>query len=316
MECFASSHESSRNAEEDVFSSQSPGTDKPNDEVPIGEYGGINSENEAGAAAQTATPDKIKVLVGALHTVFLLDRSRICSISPYFATIFASRATLQVVLPDIEPNLFQLVSDWLYTGRLSADAEDDLYLDQLVDVYLFGDLISCHTLKNYSMDLIQDNMYRHVRYGSGGIKLSLNQIRRIFSGTMCAEDAPIRKLVAALVSYRLIFGDTPERLEPIFEVPGFLKDFAAFQRSSLQVSSDKWYRPVTLRDDPRVRGYYDDGVAAKGFHACFFHVHELGEKCSSVSNYRTGSDGSGIDAAGEHEREEGFRGMPQRSASK
>ncbi|KAI9047112.1 hypothetical protein LZ554_009185 [Drepanopeziza brunnea f. sp. 'monogermtubi'] len=313
MEYLASSHESSRNAEEDMLSSLSPGTDKPNDEVPIGGYGGINFENEAGAAAQvcrTATPDNIKVLVGALHTVFLLERSRICSISPYFATTFASRSTLQVVLPDIEPNIFQLVHDWLYTGCLSADAEDDLYLDQLVDIYLFGDLIGCYTLKNYSMDLIQDNMYRHVKYGSKGIKLSSNQIRRIFSGTMCAEEAPIRKFVAALVSYRLIFGDTPQRLEPIFEVPGFLKDFAAFQRSSLQESSEKWYRPVTLRDDPRIRGFYDDGMAAKGFHACFFHVHELGEKCSSVTNYRTGSEGEGIDTAGEHEREEGLRGMP------
>ncbi|KAK0105057.1 hypothetical protein ONS95_004577 [Cadophora gregata] len=155
----------------------------------------------------------------------------------------------------------------------------------LIDIYLLGDLIDCPTLKNYTMDLIQDNMYGAVRRGKLGMSLSLNQIRKVFVGTKNAEDAPIRTFVAALVSYRLIFGDKPERLEPIFEVPGFLRDFAAFQRSSLKESDGAWYTPVSLREDPRVRGFHDVGVTRKGFHICSFHVHEEGDKCSSVENH-------------------------------
>ena len=101
------------------------------------------------------------------------------------------------------------------------------------------------------------------------------------------KDAPIRTFVAALVSYRLIFGDKPERLEPIFEVPGFLKDFAAFQRSLLEGDDKNWYPPICSREDPRVRGFHEAGVARKEFHICSFHVHEDRDTCSSVSNYET-----------------------------
>ena len=137
------------------------------------------------------------------------------------------------------------------------------------------------------MDLIQDNMYSEVRRGRPGIRLSLNQIRRIFASTVNAEDAPIRTFVAALVSYRLIFGDKPERLEPIFEISSFLKDFAAFQRSSLKEHDGNWYSPVCLPEDPRIRGFQDVGLARKGFHICSFHVHEEGDTCSSASNHDT-----------------------------
>ncbi|KAG4433949.1 hypothetical protein IFR05_010562 [Cadophora sp. M221] len=229
--------------------------------------------------------DTIKILIGPQHKTFVLHRVRICAISPYFSTIFASPSTLQVILPDIEPHTFQLAVDWLHHGSFIGTNNAEIKLDTLIDIYLFGDLIGCHTLKNYTMDLIQDNMYRAVRRGNPGIRFSLNQIRRIFAGTFYAEDAPIRTFVAALVSYRLIFGDKPERLEPIFEVPGFLKDFAAFQRSSLKESDEAWYRPVSLREDPRVRGFYDVGIARKGFHICSFHVHEEGDTCPSVSNH-------------------------------
>lgn len=194
---------------------------------------------------------------------------------------------MQVILPDIEPYIFQLVSDWLHTNRLTADSDNELHLDHLIDVYLFADLIGSHTLKNYTMDLIQDNMYRHVRHGSAGVKLSLNQIRRVFANTICAVDAPIRTFVAALVSYRLIFGDTPERLEPIFEIPGFLRDFAKFQRSSFEDSSGQMHRPTSLREDPRIREFHDARVTREGFHSCAFHVHPEGQKCSSAGNYKS-----------------------------
>ncbi|KAH6718403.1 hypothetical protein BKA61DRAFT_572453 [Leptodontidium sp. MPI-SDFR-AT-0119] len=244
---------------------------------------------------EDSASDTIKILVSPLHKAFILHRVRICAISPYFSTIFSSASTLQVILPDIEPHTFQLAVDWLHHGTFMDDKNTAVKLDTLIDIYLFGDLIGCHTLKNYTMDLIQDDMYHAVRRGNPGIRFSLNQIRRIFTRTFCAENSPIRTFVAALVSYRLIFGDKPERLEPIFEVPVFLKDFAAFQRSSLKESDEAWYRPVSLREDPRVRGIHDVGVTRKGFYVCSFHVHEEGEKCSSVNN--NGSEGGG--AAGE-----------------
>ncbi|PBP17073.1 hypothetical protein BUE80_DR012162 [Diplocarpon rosae] len=243
-------------------------------------------ESTPGNSAGTPDIDKIKIIVGTLHRVFLIPRLRICSISPYISSIFASTPTLQVILPDVEPEIFQLVLNWLENDEFASGSNQGLQLDQLIDIYLFGDLISCCTLKNYAMDLIQDDMYLYMRHHSPGIRFSLNQIRRIFAETIFAADAPIRKFVAALVSYRLIFGATPERLKPIFEVPGFLQEFAAFQSSSLKELNGEWYRPVSLREDPRKRGFHDAEVSEKGFHICTFHVHEKGERCLSISNQR------------------------------
>ncbi|PVH70517.1 hypothetical protein DL98DRAFT_577823 [Cadophora sp. DSE1049] len=247
-------------------------------------------------ASEESTSDTIKILVGPLHQVFIIHRVRICAVSSYFATIFASSSTLQVVLPDIEPNIFQLAISWLHNGFFSWDSLEAIGLDRLIDVYLFGDLIGCHTLKNYTMYLIQDNMCSEVRRGRPGICLSLNQIRKIFASAVNAEEAPIRTFVAALVSYRLIFGDKPERLEPIFEVPGFLKDFAAFQKPSLEEQDGGWYTPISLREDPRVRGFYEVGVTRKGFHICSFHVHEERDECKSIVNHEsTGRNTSELD---------------------
>ncbi|PBP21800.1 hypothetical protein BUE80_DR007191 [Diplocarpon rosae] len=219
---------------------------------------------------------------------FLIPRLRICSISPYTSSIFASASTLQVILPDFEPEIFQLVANWLENDKFTSDSTQALQLDQLIDIYLFGDLISCCTLKNYTMDLIQDDMHLYMRLG---IRFSLNQIRRIFVETVSASDAPTRKFIAALVSHRLIFGNTSEDLEPVFEVPGFLQDFAAFQNSSLGESNGKWHRPVRPREDPRRRGFDDAEVSQKELHICTFHVHEKGEKCLSISNQQcTGRD--------------------------
>ncbi|KAK2624134.1 hypothetical protein QTJ16_006768 [Diplocarpon rosae] len=178
-------------------------------------------------------------------------------------------------------------SNSLQTGwrndESTSDSTQALQLDQLTDIYLFGDLISCCTLKNYTMDLIQDDI--------PGIRLSLNQIRRIFVETVSASDAPTRKFIAALVSYRLIFGNTPERLEPVFEVPEFLQDFAAFKNSSLGESNGEWHLPVSLREYPRRRGFDDAEVSQKELHICTFHVHEKGKKCLSISNQQcTGRD--------------------------
>ncbi|KAH7372124.1 hypothetical protein BKA64DRAFT_715132 [Cadophora sp. MPI-SDFR-AT-0126] len=215
---------------------------------------------------------------------FVTEESTSDTIKVHVA-IFTSSATPKVVLPDVEPSIFQLAVSWLHNGFFTWDSPEVISLDKLIDVYLLGDLIGCHALKNYTMDLIQDDMYSYAQRGSLGIRLSLNQIRTIFANTINAEDAPIRSFVAALVSYRLIFGLRPERFEPIFEVPGFLKDFAAFQRSSLEERSGSWYTPISLKEDPRARGFHDVGVTKKGFHICSFHVHREGEKCTPTANH-------------------------------
>ena len=128
--------------------------------------------------------DTIKILVGPLYQVFIIDRVRICAIPSYFATTFTSASTLQVIHPDVEPRIFELATSWLHKGVFTLESFEVIGLEQLIDVYLLGDLIGCHTLKNYTMDLIQHSICSEVRRGRPGIRLSLNQIRKIFANTV------------------------------------------------------------------------------------------------------------------------------------
>lgn len=238
----------------------------------------------------------------------IFHKDRLCAVPEFFKKAFNGKfkeANERVMhFEDVNIRVFDGFAEWVYHGCITLPDDDTtagkaVKLDLLVDIYLFGDRILCQGLKNGVMDEIQDVMYKqHDCPCCTQIFFSAANVKKIFENTLDTENSRIRRYCAALVSHCLFMNHDMKKVEDYFKVTDFLKELSAYQRLTKDDIHD-WdergeERPVPS-DDPRIRGMHwardsESEHIETGHPICFFHVHDVGENCTSKSNFIKGID--------------------------
>ena len=101
----------------------------------------------------------VKIIVGSEGKQFTIHKNLICAASDFFTTAlksnFIEAAEQKVALPEESPQLFQLVYDWLYSGRVSdgvttyVKKEEDVSSGDVFwwEVYEIGDRLMMDRLR-------------------------------------------------------------------------------------------------------------------------------------------------------------------------
>jgi hypothetical protein len=145
--------------------------------------------------------EMVHIYVGQRKVNFSLHKKLLGSASPFFDKAFNAgfheTATGEMILPDVDPYVFQGFMNWLYAGMLGNLAPDSetWSLAELVDLYLFSVAKFCNGLKKDAMDAIQDLL------NQGDDYLGLSIVQKIYNNTFNTEDAPIRKFCCAMIRW-------------------------------------------------------------------------------------------------------------------
>jgi hypothetical protein len=132
-------------------------------------------------------------------------------------------------LPDDDYDILCVYIRWVYVKGFPADITE--YQDELFRMYVFADKMRSTTLKDLTMNGIQDHICECDN------DLTLKNIRRTFENTANSTDSPLRMFCCAILVYNMInpwedvsWGQT-EVLRLFKEVPGLLDDYLRFQMS-------------------------------------------------------------------------------------
>ncbi|KAJ9610278.1 hypothetical protein H2200_005055 [Cladophialophora chaetospira] len=110
--------------------------------------------------------DVVKVIVGPLQREFTIHKNLICATSDFFQAAltggFVEGAEQKVPLPEDDPQLFQVVYDWLCSGRLGDGASTYLKKEDVCagdifwwKLYQMGDRLMMDRLRVLAIDQIQ-----------------------------------------------------------------------------------------------------------------------------------------------------------------
>jgi hypothetical protein len=190
------------------------------------------------------------IIVGPEKTKFKLHKDVAAAHSPFFAAAlngkFVEGETGQIILPDVEPKIFEHIVLWFYTRRLeesSAFYKDDkpTYFT-LLDIYGLADQLCIEGLRNAVVDFMAE------------LADQTNSVPTPLDSNLLYENirdnAPIRRLVLELFAFKKtdnLVATHPDEWHPTFlrELIWKLKrpGYSALMRHDLR----RW-RPSTWND--------------------------------------------------------------------
>ncbi|KAF2252573.1 hypothetical protein BU26DRAFT_562308 [Trematosphaeria pertusa] len=161
-----------------------------------------------------------EILVGPDRTRYLIHTSLLTKQSPYFraalTSSFLEASTQSISLPDIHPETFTLLVEWLYNATLKPlpFKEDKPAYYTLLHLYILADRLCFEGLRNHIVDAISDLAE------STNSVLTPSDTRLLYEGVR--EDAKIRELVLDLFAFKKtdkLIDTHPDRWHA-----GFLRD--------------------------------------------------------------------------------------------
>ncbi|KAF4628393.1 hypothetical protein G7Y89_g9755 [Cudoniella acicularis] len=208
---------------------------------------------------------------------FSAIKTLLCSACPWFdTTLFLQEwSGIQpgpniIEFPDVTPRTINAFITWL--GGIPLEHLGKWTLESMVDLYLFGEKICCHNLKNKVMDMIQGYLVDTSWQNKRSEELNSELILRIFKKTSSTKTAPLRKFCAAVI----IWNGRDDKYGPNQDVRETFKKCEEFKQE---------YDVVWNEGASRVllgHGYRDPYKACTGgvcnFSRCAFHFHEKSEE--------------------------------------
>ncbi|KAI9642140.1 hypothetical protein NHQ30_008942 [Ciborinia camelliae] len=192
--------------------------------------------------------------------LFRVHRKLICRQCPYFANIFEGRRKT-ARLPYDSPELFDVLLEWIYTGKLRSMDYILSNVDITSSLYVFASHLSLTAAANSIIDSIRQKHHDDDdHYGA-------EEITTIYVKTAC--NSPLREYAMELFVY--VFRAEEETLVSnddvlsLFEIPPLKNDFLRVSRS------------ISV-EDPRESG-------------CRFHIHGRNDVCEAKGDSKEDEDG-------------------------
>ncbi|KAK5724475.1 hypothetical protein LTR15_004520 [Elasticomyces elasticus] len=180
--------------------------------------------------------ENIQVVVGPLRKRFNLHADILTTRSPYFKAAIAKRASTpdppkdeqgssqttalqstaklggDIELLDVEPEIFETYSQYLYQDTLDFDAPDDLTLDELVSVHILAAKLGDLRATNMAIDqMVKTSDKQHVVPGGSLVAIA-------FAGTS-SESSSLRRLLVDFYMYeadKQVFTESSQLMPPAF----------------------------------------------------------------------------------------------------
>ncbi|RVD83540.1 uncharacterized protein DFL_007926 [Arthrobotrys flagrans] len=155
----------------------------------------------------------IKVIVGEERMQYDLHRAIICLQSTFFEAAckegFIEGNTQEIDLPDIEPEAFEAVATWLYSGGFSIKGK--LNTERFCELYKAADFLGIDSLKRAMMSgvakSLKDDIQKKSTEGAAVEKTVENPLGLIYSLTKvapCSDWQGLRQVTdKAIPQYRL-----------------------------------------------------------------------------------------------------------------
>lgn len=251
------------------------------------------------------------VVVISHQAPYIFTEAQIAKESNYFhkkivQSIRRKENSCVVRVPKTSSSTFEMFENWLKTGAITPTDTSSTSINQLIELYMFSDIISNKEFQNRAMDEIQDLIGRQwydqktkgiIDYRPEPVGLSSDQIRKIFEHTKTGYNHHLRQFCAATVSHWILALDNafinrrnqePNYLESCMKIEGFGKEFAFYQSDIVnrELRQPRSLKSNTLKDNPGLRGLYNMGKDTwTGFDICFFHAHAEDTPCDSSANF-------------------------------
>jgi hypothetical protein len=106
----------------------------------------------------------------------------------------------EIALAATDPEIFEVFVGWLYQQELDRRFHDEVgwAVNDLIDIYFFGDHIQCNGLKNIAMDELQNSHQAGIDQD-----LDFDHMRRSFGKEEWESKEPIRKFAIAALYWHV-----------------------------------------------------------------------------------------------------------------
>ncbi|KAK6510989.1 hypothetical protein TWF506_010074 [Arthrobotrys conoides] len=157
----------------------------------------------------------VKVIVGEERIQYDLHRAIICLQSTFFEAAckegFIEGNTREINLPDIEPEAFEAIATWLYSGGFSIKGK--LSTDQFCELYAATDFLGIDSLKRAMMSTLaktlQEDMQKKSSEGVPAEKTVETPLSLIYSLTQtapCSDWQGLRQVVDKIIPQNRLSG--------------------------------------------------------------------------------------------------------------
>lgn len=126
--------------------------------------------------------DLITILVGEEEHHFKAHKDMLCAKSKFFkaacSKVWASGREKVVRQPEGAPEDFQIYVEWVYTSKLSLDADGiEKQQARLMDLYILGDSIDNYQLRNATMKRLIANTRKGIQH------IERDQVHKVYAAT-------------------------------------------------------------------------------------------------------------------------------------
>lgn len=140
--------------------------------------------------------------VGSSQTKYFIHRKLACEKIPWLTTALESFSEQDgiVNLPEASPNIFELLIDWVYRGRIPHGNTHEYYVN-LHKLYVLADLNCNFDLANDTIDKIDTTAKEQKLYHGVDVVTNIHLVSYIYENT--ADGSPIRRYVIQAMAYSM-----------------------------------------------------------------------------------------------------------------
>jgi BTB/POZ domain len=149
------------------------------------------------------------VIVGSIKASFIVHKSFVCNVSPFFQgacnSLFKEALSDEVYLPTADPDAFDIFMDWIYTRRIrypkwpldkTSQLDSEAWWLLVAKAYLLANYLQCTEFGNTLVDFISRSVTRkQVKSPPGSSVITL-----VYNSTM--DDCGLRRLLVAWLVWR------------------------------------------------------------------------------------------------------------------
>lgn len=223
----------------------------------------------------------VKIYVGPKRKEFIVHKTLICKSADYFDKAYNGKfkeAGGEMHLEEEGPGMFSLFVDWIYRSSLPKGYTQE-YLDNLVDLYLFGEKICSTSLKDKTIDTIQDLVFK---YNLGASLVKGKFLGKVLEGV--SEYPGLKKFCLYMMVdyYHRRNTSSTQNNGPICLSDTDLKEIWGFIGNDFLMFSNFYQRMAylllkTIRSDYKYRNPFNRFLNTAD--TCLFHCHAEDHKC-------------------------------------
>lgn len=211
----------------------------------------------------------VRIFVDPPRKLFAVHKDLICSASKLFQDNLGPVGN-EIALAATDPEIFEVFVAWLYQQELDRRFHDEVgwAVNDLIDIYFFGDHIQCNGLKNITMDELQNSHQAGIDQD-----LDFDHMRRSFGNEEWESKEPIRKFAIAALYWHVWaqkFYSAQETFDLLEDDPTAFTEFLQYQ-IQMYHSEHRGSTPFWRED-------------VHHFNMCYFHLHAEGEVCTSIES--------------------------------